>query len=164
MLLKEGVSPQKITVTGNTVVDSLHYILSKPFHAWAPAGGHRFRQLSHHSRDLSSQETLGKDLEEICLALLDIIKEFPGRPRRISCSPESEVQSTARRILSDVDRVHLIPPLDYLTFVNLMKRTHLILTDSGGLQEEAPTLCKPLFVLRRVTERPEAFTKVCPKS
>ena len=160
MLLKEGVSPHKITVTGNTVVDSLHYILSKPFSCLGtPLEGIDFDNYRTILVTCHRRETLGKDLEEICLALLDIIKEFPDVRVVYPVHLNPEVQSTARRILSDVDRVHLIPPLDYLTFVNLMKRTHLILTDSGGLQEEAPTLCKPLFVLRRVTERPEAFNE-----
>jgi UDP-N-acetylglucosamine 2-epimerase (non-hydrolysing) len=160
MLLKEGVSPQKITVTGNTVVDSLHYILRKPFSCLGtPLEGIDFDNYRTILVTCHRRETLGKDLEEICLALLDIIKEFPDVRVVYPVHLNPEVQSTARRILSDVDRVHLIPPLDYLTFVNLMKRTHLILTDSGGLQEEAPTLCKPLFVLRRVTERPEAFNE-----
>ena len=160
MLLKEGVSSQKITVTGNTVVDSLHYILNKPFSCQGtPLEGIDFDNYRTILVTCHRRETLGKDLEEICLALLDIIKEFPDVRVVYPVHLNPEVQSTARRILSDVDRVHLIPPLDYLTFVNLMKRAHLILTDSGGLQEEAPTLCKPLFVLRRVTERPEAFNE-----
>jgi UDP-N-acetylglucosamine 2-epimerase (non-hydrolysing) len=158
MLLKEGISPEKIVVTGNTVVDSLHYILTKPFsYAGTPLQDIDFDNYRAILVTCHRRETLGKDLEEICLALLDIINEFPDVRVVYPVHLNPEVQSTVRRILSDRDRVHLIPPLDYLTFVNLIKRVHLILTDSGGLQEEAPTLHKPLFVLRRVTERPEAF-------
>lgn len=158
MLLKEGISPEKVTVTGNTVVDSLHYILNKPFSCTGtPLEGIDFDNYRAVLVTCHRRETLGKDLEEICLALTDIINEFPDVRIVYPVHLNPEVQSTVKRILSDIDRVHLIPPLDYLTFVNLMKRVHLILTDSGGLQEEAPTLRKPLFVLRRVTERPEAF-------
>ncbi|MGO9378933.1 MAG: non-hydrolyzing UDP-N-acetylglucosamine 2-epimerase [Dissulfurispiraceae bacterium] len=158
MLLNEGISPEKITVTGNTVVDSLHYILNKPFsRTGTPLEGIDLENYRAILVTCHRRETLGKDLEEICLALIDIVHEFPDVCVVYPVHLNPEVQSTARRILSDVDRINLIPPLDYLTFVNLMKRVHLILTDSGGLQEEAPTLHKPLFVLRRVTERPEAF-------
>jgi UDP-N-acetylglucosamine 2-epimerase (non-hydrolysing) len=103
------------------------------------------------------RESWGKDLEEIFLALTDVVKVFPDVRIIYPVHLNPEVQNTAKRILTDIERIHLVPPLDYLTFINLMKRSVLILTDSGGLQEEAPTLCKPLLVLRRVTERPEAF-------
>jgi UDP-N-acetylglucosamine 2-epimerase (non-hydrolysing) len=158
MLLNEGISAEKITVTGNTVVDSLHYILNKPFSCvGTPLDGIDFDNYRAILVTCHRRETLGKDLEEICSALIDIVREFPDVRVVYPVHLNPEVQSTARRILSGIERVHLIPPLDYLTFVNLMRRVHLILTDSGGLQEEAPTLGKPLFVLRRVTERPEAF-------
>jgi len=158
MLLNEGVSADKIVVTGNTVVDSLHYVLNKPFSCngthleGIDFDSYRTILVTCHRR-----ETLGKDLEEICLALQDIIKEFRDVRVVYPVHLNPEVQRTVMRMLSGIDRVHLIPPLDYLSFVNLMKRVHMIMTDSGGLQEEAPTLRKPLLVLRRVTERPEAF-------
>jgi UDP-N-acetylglucosamine 2-epimerase (non-hydrolysing) len=164
MLLNEGISSEKIVVTGNTVVDSLQYILTKPFSCTGTPlegidfGNYRTILVTCHRR-----ESLGKDLEEIFLALIDLVREFPDIRIIYPVHLNPEVQSTAKRILSDIDRIHLIPPLDYLTFVNLMKRSYLILTDSGGLQEEAPTLAKPLFVLRHLTERPEAFQKGCSK-
>jgi len=164
MLLNEGISSEKIVVTGNTVVDSLHYILTKPFSCTGtPLEGIDFENYRTILVTCHRRESLGKDLEEIFLALIDLVREFPDIRIIYPVHLNPEVQSTAKRILSDIDRIHLIPPLDYLTFVNLMKRSYLILTDSGGLQEEAPTLAKPLFVLRHLTERPEAFQRGCSK-
>ena len=80
----------------------------------------------------------------------DIVVVYPVHPNPV-------VKITAEQILSGVSRIHLVDPLDYMTFINLMKKSYMILTDSGGLQEEAPTLKKPLLLLRNVTERPEAF-------
>jgi UDP-N-acetylglucosamine 2-epimerase (non-hydrolysing) len=164
MLQNEGISSEKIVVTGNTVVDSLHYILTKPFSCTGtPLEGIDFENYRTILVTCHRRESLGKELEEIFLALIDLVKEFSDIRIIYPVHLNPEVQSTARRILSGIDRIHLIPPLDYLTFVNLIKRSYLILTDSGGLQEEAPTLSKPLFVLRHLTERPEAFQKGCSK-
>jgi UDP-N-acetylglucosamine 2-epimerase (non-hydrolysing) len=164
MLLNEGISSETIVVTGNTVVDSLHYILTKPFSCTGtPLEGIDFENYRIILVTCHRRESLGKDLEEIFLALIDLVREFSDIRIIYPVHLNPEVQSTAKRILSDIDRIHLTPPLDYLTFVNLIKRSYLILTDSGGLQEEAPTLSKPLFVLRHLTERPEAFQKGCNK-
>jgi len=164
MLLNEGISAEKIVVSGNTVVDSLHYILQKPFLcAGTPLEGIDFDNYRTILVTCHRRESLGKDLEEIFFALIDLVREFSDIRIVYPVHLNPQVQSTAKRILSDIERIHLIPPLDYLTFVNLMKRSYLILTDSGGLQEEAPTLSKPVFVLRHLTERPEAFQKGCSK-
>lgn len=156
-LLHEGVLPEKIIVTGNTVVDALHIIRNKPFSFAGspidniPLDGFRTILVTCHRR-----ESWEKDLEQIFLALADIAKLFPDVRIIYPVHLNPEVRSRAWKILGNVERIHLLPPLDYVTFVNVMKRSQLILTDSGGMQEEAPTLCKPLFVLRRTTERPEA--------
>jgi UDP-N-acetylglucosamine 2-epimerase (non-hydrolysing) len=157
-LLNEGVPPEKIVITGNTVVDALHYIMDKPFSfSGTPLEKINFTNNRIVIVTCHRRESWGKDLEEIFLALTDVVKVFPDVRIIYPVHLNPEVQNTAKRILTDIERIHLVPPLDYLTFINLMKRSVLILTDSGGLQEEAPTLCKPLLVLRRVTERPEAF-------
>ncbi len=158
ILLNEGVSPNKIIVTGNTVVDALHYMLDQPFSfTGTPLEGVNFENCRTILVTCHRRESWGKDLEQIFLALIDLVTEFPDVLIIYPVHLNPEVRGAAKRILSNIDRIHLVPPLDYLTFVNLMKRSCLILTDSGGLQEEAPTLCKPLFALRCVTERPEAF-------
>jgi UDP-N-acetylglucosamine 2-epimerase (non-hydrolysing) len=157
-LLHEGVPPEKIVVCGNTVVDALELMLDRPF----SFSGTPVEHIVSDSRRIilvtcHRRESLGKDLEQIFLALIDIINRFPDVRIVYPVHLNPEVRGPAEKMLSRVDRIHLVPPLDYLTFINLMKQSRLILTDSGGMQEEAPTLRKPLLVMRRVTERPEAF-------
>jgi UDP-N-acetylglucosamine 2-epimerase (non-hydrolysing) len=157
-LLNESVSADRIVVTGNTVVDALQRVLQWPF---SFAGGPlaRFERPEHRLMLVTShrRESFGRELENICLALreltwlvddLEIVYPVHLNPR---------VRETALRVLGGVERVHLVGPLDYVSFVNLMRRSALVLTDSGGVQEEAPTLGKPLLVLRALTERPEAL-------
>jgi UDP-N-acetylglucosamine 2-epimerase (non-hydrolysing) len=164
ILLQEGVAPEKIIISGNPVVDALHYILDRPFSfAGTPLEEVNFENFRTILVTCHRRESWGKDLEQIFLALIDLVKAFPDVLIVYPVHLNPKVRGAAKRILSNIDRIHLIPPLDYLTFVNLMKRSCLILTDSGGLQEEAPTLSKPLFALRCVTERPEAFQEGCAK-
>jgi UDP-N-acetylglucosamine 2-epimerase (non-hydrolysing) len=159
MLLNENIPAERIVCTGNTVVDALQHVLSRPFSfegtplEGIPFDTHRTILLTSHRR-----ETLGTGLKEICLAVRDLIARYPDLLVVYPVHLNPEVQKTVRGNLEGLDRVFLVPPLDYLTFVNLMRRAYLILTDSGGLQEEAPTLRKPILVLRSVTERPEAFS------
>jgi UDP-N-acetylglucosamine 2-epimerase (non-hydrolysing) len=156
-LAKEGIAPDRVVVTGNTVVDALELILRTPFD-WRESGlpdlpdGDRLVLVTSHRR-----ESWGQELENICLAIRDLVVTFRGLHVLYPVHLNPRVRSTVSSMLSDVDRVHLTQPLDYPAFVNVMRRSTLILTDSGGVQEEAPTLRKPLLVLRRVTERPEAF-------
>jgi UDP-N-acetylglucosamine 2-epimerase (non-hydrolysing) len=157
-LIHEGITPEKIILCGNTVVDALELMLDRPF----SFSGTPFENILSDGRRLvlvtcHRRESLGKDLEQIFLSLIDIVNCFPDVRIVYPVHLNPEVRGTAEQMLSGVDRIHLVPPLDYLTFVNLMKRSRLILTDSGGMQEEAPTLRTPLLVMRRVTERPEAF-------
>ena len=158
-LLNEGVSPDRVLVTGNTVVDALHTLLEVPCSfEGTPVedlplhDGSRLLLVTSHRR-----ESWGEELENICLALRDIVERHPDVRVVYPVHLNPNVRGTVLGLLDGMDRIHLTEPLDYLTFVNLLRRSDFILTDSGGVQEEAPTLHKPLLLLRAVTERPEAF-------
>jgi UDP-N-acetylglucosamine 2-epimerase (non-hydrolysing) len=157
-LLREGADGSRIIVCGNTVVDALEATMAQPFSFSGTALEHivaepgRIVLVTCHRR-----ESLGSGLEQIFSGLRDLVERFPDIRIVYPVHLNPNVRMTAEKMLARVDRIHLTAPLDYLTFVNLMKRSSLILTDSGGMQEEAPTLQKPILVLRRVTERPEAF-------
>ncbi len=157
-LLCDGVPQDKIVVTGNTVVDALHTLLAQPFTfhdsplAHIPFNNHRIVLVTSHRR-----ESWGQDLHNTCLALKDLVERFSDVLVVYPVHLNPNVRQTVMAVLSGTDRICLTEPLNYLTFLNLMARAHLILTDSGGIQEEAPTLRKPLLVLRKLTERPEAF-------
>ncbi len=156
-LLAEGVPADKIVVTGNTVVDTLRAIGSIP-HSWAntpladiPDDNSRLVLVTSHRR-----ESWGTDQENMCLALKDIVERHPDIRVIYPVHMNPNVRGTVNALLQDTKRIHLTEPLDYCTFVSLLRRCFLILTDSGGIQEEAPTFQKPVLVLRKVTERPEA--------
>ena len=157
-LLNEGIPADRIIVTGNTVVDALLHISRIPF-SFSQSGlkdleldNNRIILVTSHRR-----ESWGVELQNICEAIKDLVQKYPDIAVVYPVHPNPAVKETAEKILAGLDRIYLTRPLDYLTFVNLMKISYLILTDSGGLQEEAPTLKKPLLLLRNVTERPEAF-------
>ena len=156
-LLKEGIPAEKIFVTGNTVVDALQYAQLVPFE---PHGREVKQVLATTGRLLlvtaHRRENWDEPLANICDAFLDLIREFPDLQIVYPVHLNPKVRHTVLSKLKDTDRVHLIEPVDYLTLIHLMKRAHLILTDSGGIQEEAPTFGKPVLVMRKVTERPEA--------
>src|SRR5579872_2458404 len=156
-LLAEGVPPDQIVVTGNTVVDTLRALRHVP-ESWEdtplagiPADDRRLILVTSHRR-----ESWGSDQENMCLALKDLIIKHRDIRIVYPVHMNPNVRNTVTKLLSDCDRIHLTEPLDYLTFVSLLKRCFLVLTDSGGIQEEAPTFRKPVLVLRKVTERPEA--------
>lgn len=157
-LRRENIPAERIVVTGNTVVDALHQLLAEPFEVrdtrldGIPFEKHRLLVVTSHRR-----ESWGQDLENTCLALRDLVQRFPDLLVVYPVHLNPNVRKTVMSILRGAQRIHLTEPLDYFAFVNLMRRSHLILTDSGGVQEEAPTLGKPLLVLRKLTERPEAF-------
>src|SRR5439155_4136742 len=146
-LLKESVPRERIVVTGNPVVDALHRVLDWPFDF---AGGplEQFDRIDGRLLLVTShrRESFGRDLENICLALCDLVSRFADLRIAYPVHLNPRVRETVVRLLDGVDRVHLIDPLDYVSFVNLMRRSALILTDSGGVQEEAPTLGKLLLV------------------
>lgn len=160
-LLREGIDPAQIHVTGNTVVDALLSVAQRiaSDRVLTDALAARFRFLDPDRRLVlvtgHRRENFGAGFEQICLALRDLA----GRDDIQIVYPvhlNPNVQDPVQRLLSGVDGIHLIEPLDYLPFVYLMTRSYLILTDSGGIQEEAPSLGKPVLVLREITERPEA--------
>jgi UDP-N-acetylglucosamine 2-epimerase (non-hydrolysing) len=101
------------------------------------------------------RESFGEAFEGMCLALRRIVRENPDVALVYPVHLNPNVNEPARRILGEEPRVHLLPPVSYLEFVSLLERAHVVLTDSGGVQEEAPTFGKPLLVMREVTERPE---------
>ena len=154
-LLREGIEPARIRMTGNTVVDAVRWVSALPappeVAAWLPAPSARIVLVTMHRR-----ENFGASMERVCGALRDLAERYGDRLHIVfPLHLNPNAQGPARRILSGMSNVSLVPPLDYLSLVHLMKRSHVVLTDSGGLQEEAPALGKPVLVLREVTERPE---------
>ncbi len=156
-LLAEGIPDEKIVVTGNTVIDTLRALSALP-HSWEntplagiPDDNSRLVLVTSHRR-----ESLGADQEHMCLALKDLVNQHPDIRIVYPVHLNPNVRSTVNALLQNIDRIHLTEPLDYITFVSLLRRCFLVLTDSGGIQEEAPTFGKPVLVLRKLTERPEA--------
>ncbi|WP_353806282.1 UDP-N-acetylglucosamine 2-epimerase (non-hydrolyzing) [Achromobacter sp.] len=160
-LLREGVAQNLIHVSGNTVIDALLDVVER-----VRAGGPLKREFEEQFSFVDPlkrlllvtghrRENFGASFENICLALRDIAAR--GDVQIVyPVHPNPNVQEPVRRILGDVENVHLISPLDYLPFVYLMDRSAFLITDSGGIQEEAPSLGKPVLVMRDTTERPEA--------
>ncbi|RYY10795.1 MAG: UDP-N-acetylglucosamine 2-epimerase (non-hydrolyzing), partial [Alphaproteobacteria bacterium] len=158
-LRAENVADAAILVTGNTVIDSLFLALEKlPAHAYAMEA--RFAFLPADRRLLlvtgHRRESFGSGFERICEALRRIATRFPDLDIVYPVHLNPNVREPVERLLTGLANVHLIAPLDYLPFVYLMNRSTLILTDSGGVQEEAPSLGKPVLVMREVSERMEA--------
>lgn len=160
-LLREGIADSSICVTGNTVIDALLSIVSRleVDEELSRRIGRQFDFLDS-SRKLilvtgHRRENFGEGFENICLALRELAKRgdvqivYP-----VHLNPN--VQEPVRRILGGQSKIHLIEPLDYVPFIYLMRRAYILLTDSGGIQEEAPSLGKPVLVMRDTTERPEA--------
>jgi UDP-N-acetylglucosamine 2-epimerase (non-hydrolysing) len=155
-LIREGVDPSLVIVTGNTVIDALRMITSKPYDIKnndlnVIPDGKRIILVTAHRR-----ENFGKPLEDICAALREIAERYEDVQIVYPVHLNPSVQKPVKHLLGNVPNITLLPPLDYLPFVQLMKRAYIVLTDSGGIQEEAPGLGKPVLVLRDVTERPEA--------
>ena len=161
-LLSEGIPEENIFVTGNTVIDALFMTLEnlKKDKLKLQSLNSQFSFLSSNSKFIlvtaHRRENFGNPLQNICFALKEIIKYNDNLAIIYPVHLNPNVQEPVRRILKDNERIHLINPLDYESFVWLMNKSYLILTDSGGIQEEAPSLGKPVLVLRQVTERPEA--------
>jgi len=157
-LLKENINKESIFVTGNTVIDALHLALKRP---------HRFRNpilkkihftkkriilLTAHRR-----ENWGIPLQNMCLSIRQLIEKYDDLEIVYPVHLNPKVKNVVYRLLKNSPRIHLTKPLGYLDFINLMNKCFLVLTDSGGLQEEGPCLGKPVLVLREVTERPEGI-------
>jgi len=150
-LLREGVEPASVSVTGNTVIDALLDVAERPGPpvAGVPAGG-RIILVTAHRR-----ENFGEPLANICAALREVADNFPDVRIVYPVHPNPNVRKAAVAVLCGHERIHLLDPLPYAHFVRLMKDSYIVVTDSGGLQEEAPSLGKPVLVLRGETERPE---------
>ena len=160
-LLQEGKDDASVFVTGNTVIDALLDVVDRldtnPELAAAASAGlpvldqtRKMVLVTGHRR-----ESFGSGFEQICQALATLaVRDDVEFVYPVHLNPN--VQEPVHRLLGKFDNIHLIEPLDYLPFVHLMKSSHLVLTDSGGIQEEAPALGKPVLVMREVTERPEA--------
>jgi UDP-N-acetylglucosamine 2-epimerase (non-hydrolysing) len=162
-LLAEGVPPERIHVTGNTVIDALFLArakLRRDPHLEQKIV-HRFDFLVPNRRLVlvtgHRRESFGAGFENICRALAELARRHPDIQILYPVHLNPNVREPVFRILGGLPSVHLIEPVEYLPFVHLMDRAHLILTDSGGIQEEAPSLGKPVLVMRDVTERPEAI-------
>ena len=161
-LIREGVDPSKIHVTGNTVIDALLKVVEKleSDQGLAAEQARLFPMLDSDKRLIlvtgHRRERFGGGFERICQALADTAKRHPNIQIIYPVHLNPNVREPVRRLLSSVDNIHLVEPLDYLPFVYLMNRADIILTDSGGIQEEAPSLGKPVLVMRDTTERPEA--------
>ena len=161
-LRRENTQPEHIVITGNTVIDALLQVvakieqdatLSQAFAAQFPfvQAERKMVLVTGHRR-----ESFGGGFEQICAALADIAQAYPDCDIVYPVHLNPNVKEPVYRLLSHVSNVHLIAPQDYLPFVYLMSRSYLVLTDSGGIQEEAPSLGKPVLVMRDTTERPEA--------
>ncbi len=162
-LIAEQVDEKNIVVTGNTVIDALFSVVKRARQiefADEILGHLNFLSSGKNDRIIlvtgHRRENFGKGFEEICLALYDLAKMHPDVHFVYPVHLNPNVREPVQKMLSDVANVYLIEPLDYLPFVKLMDASYLILTDSGGIQEEAPSLGKPVLVMRNTTERPEA--------
>ena len=158
-LLRENVDAKKIFITGNTVIDALNTTVDNGFAFEDPevekaiASGHRIILMTTHRR-----ENLGEPMRHVYKALKEVLLAHKDVEAIFPMHKNPKVREVAESILGDLEQVHLIEPMDYEPFANLMSKVDIVLTDSGGIQEEAPALGKPVLVLRDTTERPEAVT------
>jgi len=153
-LIREGKNPESIYVTGNTAIDALKTTVRKdythPELDWAADS--RLIMITAHRR-----ENLGEPMHHMFRAIRRVMNEYSDVKAIYPIHMNPVVRETAREILGDDDRIHIIEPLDVLDFHNFLEHSYLILTDSGGIQEEAPSLGKPVLVMRDTTERPEGI-------
>lgn len=158
-LLREGIHDERIFVTGNTGIDALHWVLEKlpkqPDPSWSLPNwnpNHRLMLVTGHRR-----ESFGDGFAQICKGLKMIVEQHNDVELIYPVHLNPNVRQPVNKLLGHQDRIHLIEPLNYEPFVYLMNQAHLVLTDSGGIQEEAPSLGKPVLVMRNVTERMEGI-------
>jgi len=153
-LIKEGKNPDSIFVTGNTAIDALKTTIRADYSHkeldWAKDS--RLIMITAHRR-----ENLGEPMHNMFRAIRRIIEEYPDIKAIYPIHLNPVVRKAADEVLSGCDRIRIIEPLDVLDFHNFLSRSYLILTDSGGIQEEAPSLGKPVLVMRDTTERPEGI-------
>lgn len=166
-LLQQGISDDKIWVTGNTVIDALYWVLARleqqynEQHWQQVFGLDLSERIINPGRELvlitgHRRENFGQGFEDLCQALKQLAQAHPNWDLVYPVHLNPQVQEPVYRLLAELDNVHLIAPQQYENFVYLMNAADLVLTDSGGIQEEAPALGKPVVVTREVTERPEA--------
>ena len=163
-LIKENIDPKKITVTGNTVIDALLMINKNIIKNKNKIADELYNILNY---DLDQQdivlitghrrENYGKSLEQICLAIKLLASEFLDHKFIYPVHLNPNIKKKVLRLLGNIENISLIKPLNYIQFIYILKKSKVILTDSGGIQEEGPTLGKKVFVLRDKTERPEAL-------
>lgn len=158
-LKNEGINPENIFLTGNTGIDALFYVLDQAKHLPQSTGqqpwlsnGNKIILITGHRR-----ENFGSSFENICHAIRKLSIRYPQLNFVYPVHLNPNVQEPVKRILADLENVFLISPPPYSDFVSLMALSYLILTDSGGIQEEAPAIGKPLLIMRDVTERPEVI-------
>ena len=159
-LLREGIPETRVFVTGNTVVDALQAILARPNKV--PSIPNNIKDFIRSRSKIilvtaHRRESFGRPFEEMCRAMLDIAERNPDLGIIYPVHPNPNVRSKVFGILKECPRILLTEPMDYISFVHLMKSAYIILTDSGGIQEEAPTLGKPVLIMRESTERPEGI-------
>lgn len=155
-LIKENHPADQIFVTGNTAIDALHYTVSHDYHHDVLEGipdDHRIILLTMHRR-----ENQGIPMEQVFRAVRSVAENSPKLDVVYPVHLSPRVQKLAHQVFDGIDNIHLIAPLDVWDFHNLAARSYFIMTDSGGVQEEAPSLNKPVLVLRNTTERPEGVT------
>ena len=163
-LLSEGISPHNIVVTGNTVIDALMWVTNKlnANTAMSEQMEALFPMLDPQKNLIlvtgHRRESFGSGFENICLALKELATKRSDCQVVYPVHLNPNVKNTVEALLCDIDNIHLLEPQDYLPFVYLMMKSDLILTDSGGIQEEAPALGKPVLVMRQTTERPDAVS------
>lgn len=155
-LISEGYSEDRIFITGNTVIDALKYAIKDGY----TFSDDRLNNVDYRGKKVilltsHRSENIGKPMENIFTAVRDAVNEHEEAFVVFPVHLNPKVRSIANEILGDNDRILLIEPMDYEPFTNLMSRVHVVVTDSGGLQEEAPALGKPVLVVREETERPE---------
>jgi len=156
-LLNEGIKKEDIVLTGNTVIDALISVIDDEY----KFDVEKLNNIDYKNKKVvlltsHRRENLGKPMEKIFTAVKRVVEKNSNVEVVFPVHLNPKVRDIAFSILGDVDRVHLIEPLDYLPFANLINKCDIVLTDSGGIQEEAPSLGKPVIVLRTETERPEA--------
>lgn len=153
-LKASNANPENIYKTGNTVIDALLYTVET--HKEELAGLNLNPDLKTILLTSHRRENFGEPIREICMAILELVENNKNIEVVYPVHPNPNVRKPVYELLDSKERIHLIEPLEYAEFCSLMKKSHIILTDSGGVQEEAPSLGKPVLVLRDTTERPEA--------
>ena len=174
-LLKENVDERKITVTGNTVIDALYWVVDKikgddklqtELASWLRMAGYDVERLNNGKRLVlitgHRRENFGEGFIQICTAIKDLAAKYPDvdfvYPMHLNPNVRKPIHEVFGSELENQNNMFFIEPLAYLCFVYMMEKSHIVLTDSGGIQEEAPSLGKPVLVMRDTTERPEAVT------